>query len=406
MQIKRRRYCLLQIADQVLPDFEQLLSGSIVFTRETITDLLCAVSGERIRLAATELAALGSLSDTKWTDAAHYAAASGLGMAAIQSLVERDALLSDGDDLKATALREGEAKLESVGWHPLAATYHRHTAWSGIEGDEGKREHDPESHRQRLRDTAVAHGLPPAHFIGRADHLGEQLLPLEDIEGSALYDLTQQRQTTRAYRQQEWLALKDFSALLRGSFGVRGSQQLDTDIVALRKGSPSGGGLHPVEAYPVAVRVSGLEPGIYHYRADRHSLELIEALTEAEARDWITQSTIGQVFFAEAHAHVIHVARFNRNFWKYRGHVKAYKAVLMDSAHISQNFYLFAAERGLGAYVTAAINDIDIGRRLKLDPLIEAAITINGVGIIDPDRNELHLNAEAHSLIAARAASA
>jgi hypothetical protein len=65
-----------------------------MFTRETITDLLCAVSGERIRLAATELAALGSLSDTEWTDAAHYAAASGLGIAAIQSLVERDALLS------------------------------------------------------------------------------------------------------------------------------------------------------------------------------------------------------------------------------------------------------------------------------------------------------------------------
>jgi len=406
MQIKRRRFCLLQMADQVLPDFAQLLRGSLVFSRETLTDLLCAVSGERIRLAANELAALASLSDAEWTDAEHFATASGLDLAAIRSLIARNALLSDGDDPKATALREGEATLERIGWHPLAATYHRHTAWAGIEGDEAQREHSSGAHRQRLRDIVAAHGMPPTHCFSRADRLGEQLLPLDDVDGSALYALTQQRRTTRAYRQQEWLGLADFSALLRGSFGVRGSQQLDTDIVALRKGSPSGGGLHPVEAYPVVARVAGLEPGIYHYRAERHSLELIEAMAELEVRDWIAQSTIGQVFFAEAQAHVIHVARFGRNFWKYRGHVKAYKAVLMDSAHLSQNFYLFAAERGLGAYVTAAINDIDIGHRLKLDPLLEAAITINGVGIIDPDRNELHLNAEAHSLIAARAVSA
>ena len=57
---------------------------------------------------------------------------------------------------------------------------------------------------------------------------------------------------------------------------------------------------------------------------------------------------------------MIHVARFDRNFWKYAQHRKAYKAVLMDSAHLSQTFYLTAAHLGLGAFYTAAINDADI----------------------------------------------
>ncbi len=402
MQVKRRRFALIQIADQVLPDFDRLLSGTLAFTRATIADLLCAVTGERIRLQADELAALARLADLDWTDAEAFAVDSGLGLARIRSLVARGALICDGDDADAARLRDGEAALEQIGWHPLAATCHRHTAWSGIEGDESKRDHSDQRHRERLQEMVRLHGLPPPHFVVRGQAAEEQLLPLDALEHSALFDLTRRRRTTRAYREQEWLALDDFSAVLAGTFGVLGSQQLEPDITALRKGSPSGGGLHPIEAYPVVARVCGVAPGIYHYRADRHSLELLEAMTEAEVRDFVARAAIGQVFFAEAQAHVIHVARFNRNFWKYRAHPKAYKAVLMDSAHLSQNFYLFAAERGLGAYVTAAINDIDVGVRLGLDPLREAAIAVNGFGIIDPLRNELHLHAETHSLAAAR----
>ena len=87
---------------------------------------------------------------------------------------------------------------------------------------------------------------------------------------------------------------------------------------------------------------------------------------------------------------MIHVARFDRTFWKYAQHRKAYKAVLMDSAHLSQTFYLTAAHLGLGAFYTAAINDADIARRLRLKPVREAAIAINGVGLADSGRDELH----------------
>jgi len=99
---------------------------------------------------------------------------------------------------------------------------------------------------------------------------------------------------------------------------------------------------------------------------------------------------------------VVHVARFDRNHWKYRQHAKAYKAVLMDSAHLSQTLYLTATHLGLGAFYTAAINDGDIGDRLGLDPLSQAAVAISGFGIRATRTDSLNFDAQAHDPVAAR----
>ena len=88
---------------------------------------------------------------------------------------------------------------------------------------------------------------------------------------------------------------------------------------------------------------------------------------------------------------MFHVARLERHHWKYRRHPKAYKAVLLDSGHLSQTFYLLATEQGLGAYYTAAINDADVGAALSLDPLSHIPIGANGLDIIEPSLQALHL---------------
>ena len=43
------------------------------------------------------------------------------------------------------------------------------------------------------------------------------------------------------------------------------------------KTSPSGGARHSLEVYLWCSRVDGLAQGIYHYRPDRHELELLKA---------------------------------------------------------------------------------------------------------------------------------
>ena len=75
----------------------------------------------------------------------------------------------------------------------------------------------------------------------------------------------------------------------------------------------------------------------------------------------------GQDYFGAAHVSFVLAARFYRNHWKYRRHPRAYAGILMDAAHLSQTLYLVAAELGLGAYMTIAINGRDIEERLGLD---------------------------------------
>jgi SagB-type dehydrogenase family enzyme len=128
------------------------------------------------------------------------------------------------------------------------------------------------------------------------------------------------------------------------------------------------------------MRVEGVEPGLYRYRPDDHALEQREPLGEHEARELASLFAARQGYLADADVLFVMTARFQRQFWKYRRHPRAYGVLLMDAAHLSQTFYLLCAELGLGAFVTAAINGADIDERLGLEPFEEGALAICGCG--------------------------
>ena len=164
------------------------------------------------------------------------------------------------------------------------------------------------------------------------------------------------------------------------SSGCHGYLPVVEDVVAVKRTSASAGGLHPVEAYPLVLRVDGVEPGLYHYRSGQHALQLVEALDVEEAEGLATTFTCGQSYFASSAALFVLTARFHRTFWKYRKHQKAYSVVLMDAGHLSQTLYLVCEALGLGAFVTAAVNGADIEERLGLEPFVEGAIAVTGCG--------------------------
>lgn len=395
MRVRRRNPCLIEVGDVLMPDFTALMRGSMQLDATVRIELLCPVGGERIALSSAEAQLLGSLTAHDWHDVDALAANGPLDRMAITALAARNALVCDAQTPEATALRDGEARLQSIGWHPLAAVYHAMSRWSGVLGDEGSRDHSDAAHQDRLVANAGKHGPLPPHFPLRADAMSHHVLPDEALD-DAFAKVLRSRRTTRHFDQSAILPLVDFGRLLRGTFGAIGTQELAPGVVAIRRTSASGGALHPIEAYPLVVSVEGLIPGIYHYESGRHALALLQPMTEAQARAEAAALTIGQTYFAEAHALVFHVARLDRHHWKYRRHPKAYKAVLLDSGHLSQTFYLLAAERSLGAFYTAAINDADVGRLLGLDPLTSIAIGANGVGIIDAGRDTLHLVPQPH----------
>jgi len=85
----------------------------------------------------------------------------------------------------------------------------------------------------------------------------------------------------------------------------------------------------------------------------------------------------------------IAVSRFRRNFWKYRNHAKAYRALILDVGHLSQTQYLAATELGLAAFITAAINEVDIEQAFGLDPVEESPLAVTGFGIRAAERHEV-----------------
>lgn len=389
MRIRRRNPCFIQIDEPLLPDFQALLSGRVALHPTTGIQLLCPHAGEGLPVSSEELALLSRLP-------AGWCERSSLDPAAfppeqLDALLERTVLLSDPPgDARSAAVLDAEARAHAIGWHPLARLYHGMTAWSGVMGDEGQRPHGDADQRARLLAHAARHGPVPTHFPAHPDPLDTVALP--DVETDhALSGVLRQRRTTRHFDTSTPLPLEAFAQVLRATFGACGTEELAPGMVAVKRTSPSGGALHPIEAYPLVIDVAGLAPGFYHYRGDDHRLEAITRMTTAQARALANELVVGQDYFADAAALVFHVARLDRQFWKYREHPKALRVLLLDSGHLSQTFYLVATGLGLGAFYTAAVNDADIARILCLDASARMVVGANGIGVADPAREQLHL---------------
>ena len=184
------------------------------------------------------------------------------------------------------------------------------------------------------------------------------------------------------------LSLDELATVLRYVWGCHGVHEVTPELTIVKKTSPSGGSQHPVEVYPLVRAVEGVEPGLHHYAVDAHELELLEPLRGEDAADLVVELTAGQEHFRAAHVLFLLTARFARNFWKYQAHAKAYRVLLFDAAHLSQTLYLVCTHLGLGAFVSAAVNEQDIDRRLGLPAFTEAAILVCGCGRPIPSDRE------------------
>ncbi|MDX6412419.1 MAG: hypothetical protein QOE91_1935 [Gaiellaceae bacterium] len=277
-------------------------------------------------------------------------------------------------------LDEPDERLPDSGWNLYAAAYHFLTRWRGVDirgadGDVAAPTADDARAFLRL------HGAPPPQFHPAVDPLAVVDLPRPAAE-QALYQTLAARQTTRNFDTSQALPLEQFALVLHQVFGAHGYAELPGgDVVTVKRTSPSAGGLHPIEAYPIVTNVEGVDSGLYHYDAERHALELLERLEPDAAVAVATQFVCGQTYFGSAHVLFLLSARFKRTYWKYRRHQKAYASVLLDAGHLSQTLYLVAAELGLGAFVTTVINNAEIDERLGVDGIDEGTVAVCGLGV-------------------------
>jgi putative peptide maturation dehydrogenase len=374
-RVRRPRYLCFFFDDFPFLDIDQLLRG--VLEPVTVRQI-CALSilrGEAIPLSTEEFELVASTPSDEWVESADEETA--------LRLARQGVLLSDETDPELEALRTRHESLEAATWNLEAALYYFLSKWRGIDLRRLAGQ-DESSELQPPTDEAVQAfvdqvGFPPEAFHSVAKPLAVHSLPLVERDGD-LYDVLLRRETTRSFDRGASLTLEELAVVLHYVFGYQGYMPLLGQVTTLKRTSPSAGGFHPIDAYPLITAVDELDSGLYHYNGAEHSLELLVPLSVEEARSAATAFVCGQTYFGDAQVMVVLAARFDRAFWKYRNHRKALTALLMDAAHLSQTLYLVATELGLGAFVTAAINNADIEERFGIDGYREGVLAVCGFG--------------------------
>ena len=176
------------------------------------------------------------------------------------------------------------------------------------------------------------------------------------------------------------VSLSDMSTLLNLTWGVQRTVDRGELGTVRLKTSPSSGARQPLEAYMLARTVEGLEPGLYHYCADNHSLEMIrQGATSRTIQRYIP----GQWWYDSAAALFLMTAVFARTQWRYR-FPRAYRSVLLEAGHVCQTFCLAATWLGLAPFCTGRFADSYVERQLRVDGVTESFVYGAGVGTRPP----------------------
>lgn len=173
----------------------------------------------------------------------------------------------------------------------------------------------------------------------------------------------------------------DLSTLLGLTWGVQKWAKVDGQGTVALKTAPSGGARHNLEAYALVVRAEGIEPGLYHYDANAHALQVLRRNrgVPADIASYIPK----QPWYDGAAILVLMTAVFGRAQWRYT-YPRAYRSVLLEAGHFCQNFCLVATSLGLAPFCTAALADSLIERDLGIDGVTESVIYACGVGSRPP----------------------
>lgn len=274
-------------------------------------------------------------------------------LAAIVSLIDADVLLVQGSD-EANLDREFELQWE---WGVTAGLFHfgiTHFPWA-----------TQEQTAAFISDRA-AKERSPALFV---EHQPNGRLNLPKMPASDLfYEVLAQRVSARQFDGGS-ISLEALTNCLYSGCGIVSTLDAGELGVLPFKWAPSGGARNPFEAYVYALRVEGLDTGLYHYSGRTHSLirhhrdELPAAGTLLANQDNLD----------ECAALIILVAQFRRTMWKYPNPT-GYRVLLIEAGHVAQNILLAATREGLGSLPTCAMNDVEVRAFLGLSRIQQAPI--------------------------------
>jgi SagB-type dehydrogenase family enzyme len=134
-----------------------------------------------------------------------------------------------------------------------------------------------------------------------------------------------------------------------------------------RRGTPSGGGLHPLEIYWVAGSGAGVQPGIYHYAAGHHALERLAVGAFAGP---VRRALSGQPDALRTDQFLLVSVRFWKSAFKYASF--GYHVATQDLGALLGSWDLLAADLGEVVRRVLWFDDEALNRLLGLDTADES----------------------------------
>jgi SagB-type dehydrogenase family enzyme len=217
----------------------------------------------------------------------------------------------------------------------------------------------------------------PAVAPARAGRTIELPRPdLDDVlaRDPKLTEALEQRRSIRDYGA-EPITLAQLGELLYRAARVRGVIPADPEnglpYDAVDRPFPTGGGSGELELYVTVARCDGLDPGVYHYDAAEHRLDVLDA-SDQDRHELLTAAWRAAAGRVDPQVLITVTSRFGRLSWKYSS--IAYALTLKHVGVLYQTLYLVATAMGL-APCGLGSGDADVAARaFGLDWATESSV--------------------------------
>jgi SagB-type dehydrogenase family enzyme len=214
--------------------------------------------------------------------------------------------------------------------------------------------------------------MPPprsvrASWPGEAIDLQQHLPPPSNTASHAL-NLFRARHSTRDFDDNDPIGIVELSQFLDNTARIKAHWESRADlgdgsgpmIAYTVRPYPSGGSSYELELYLTVTNCKGLDPGFYHYDADRHALVAIAAQPQ-DIEAQLESAVMAMDAPNRPQVLITIAARFDRISWKYSS--IAYSLVLKNVGVMMQTLYLMATDMGLGG---CAIGNNNIDRFARM----------------------------------------
>jgi SagB-type dehydrogenase family enzyme len=214
-------------------------------------------------------------------------------------------------------------------------------------------------------------------MLGHEEDPGLQVVSLP--EGVRLHlefgEAIARRRSIRTYTGDK-LGLAYLATILRSAAGITGVADVDLALGGqslLRfRAAPSAGGMYPIDLYVAALKVAGLDRGIYRYKPNEDTLVQVKGASDVEHLIGCFAAPDELISIRQANTVFLLVGQPWRSMRKYGD--RGMRFLFLEAGAIAENINLATVALGFGSLDCASFYDDEVHEAMNLDGLYQALL--------------------------------